>query len=302
MTQSRNKQQLQSCSQSGKERVRCQAGEKTMRSKLEWNPTLSHPHPEKNNKTNDPLYPANYSSQFSYWSKAEKYKCRKAGPGRAKFVLGIWWKGIARTTSWLVWRRGEQTAGVWGPPLLSVRGQNGLHSKVHPTGKQNLLDQVRTKDLKKEIRTQIWTTGVSYLSAKNSRCSLLSVPALLLGGSQLQDICSVLASVGTAHMSPPPPTQKASELWPQTTPKASSLTQKTWMGVRMCLCSEDIAWPKRTILLVGRDLPLLSVKTGWSLRPHGVHTSPERLSWLYNSFIIGVADRTWKLSHYITNP
>lgn len=80
--------------------------------------------------------------------------------------------------------------------------------------------------MKKEIRTQIWTTGVSYLSAKNSRCSLLSVPALLLGGSQLQDICSVLASVGTAHMYPPPPTQKASELWPQTTPKASSLTQK----------------------------------------------------------------------------
>lgn len=40
------------------------------------------------------------------------------------------------------------------------------------------------------------------------------------------------------------------------------------------------------VLSVGRDLPLLSVKTGWSLRPHVVHASPERLPWLYNSFII----------------
>lgn len=63
------------------------------------------------------------------------------------------------------------------------------------------------KEMQKNPDLGDWRT--IYLSAKNACCSVLSkdqgsVPARMLGGSQLQEICSVLASVGTAHTCPRP--------------------------------------------------------------------------------------------------
>lgn len=175
--------------------------------------------------------------------------------------------------------------------LLYVWDQNGLHSKAPLNWKTKpacWINRISITKEREERDVQIWTLATGEISQRFRTLTALlfqSTRVLFLaptqGGSQPAETpgsgdLTDLASLGTAHMPPTHLYKRIQNSGQQTHTKGLLVPHKKSEKSMYVFVWKTLHGPKVSLLLVGRDLPLLPVNTGWLPGPRVVHV----LTWV----------------------